>query len=137
MTTTLLRKALHDYLDHNTTTADDYEDALAAIKELDEIDRLESASGAGKVWRHECYIVHAEDANYMLNELTYDIYGKLFAQSGCGSVGYDLYAAAVRKYFAHISTPLMESGYSLISDVYDDNEQSGCHNPDGTFNYYK
>lgn len=137
MTTTLLRKALYGYLDHNTTTADDYEEALAAIKELDEIDALAAESGADNVWKHKCYIVHAEDASNMLNELTYDTYGKLFVQSGCGSVGYDLYATAVRKDYANIPSQLMQLGYELISDLYEDNEQSGCHNPDGTFNCYK
>lgn len=46
MTTTLLRKALLDYLDNTAVTEEDYNAINAAIVELDEIEQRAGANDA-------------------------------------------------------------------------------------------
>lgn len=131
MTTTLLRKALLDYLDNTTVTEEDRNAINAAIVELDEI---EQRAGANDAWKYECYILHAESVCDMMNMATYDEYGKMYAKQH-GTVNYVDYECMVLKYMTTMTTAAIELGYDIVRDLYNENEQQGSHNPDGTFKH--
>ena len=131
MLTTLLRKALLDYLDRDTITEEDRNSINAAIAELDEI---EQRAGADDAWKHECYILHADSVCDLMNISTYDDYGKMYVKQH-GTVNYVDYERMVLKYKPTITTAAIELGYDIVHDLYDENEQQGEHNPDGTFKH--
>lgn len=131
MTTTLLRKALLDYLDNTTVTKEDYDAINATIVELDEI---EQRAGTNDAWKHECYILHAESVCDLMNMATYDDYGKMYVKQH-GTVNYVDYERMVLKYMPTMTTAAIELGYDIVRDLYGENEQQGKHNPDGTFKH--
>ena len=129
MLTTLLRKALLDYLDRDTITEEDRNSINAAIAELDEI---EQRAGTDDAWKHKCYILHADSVCDLMNISTYDDYGKMYVKQH-GTVNYVDYERMVLKYMPTITTAAIELGYDIVRDLYDENEQHGEHNIDGTF----
>lgn len=133
MTTTLLRKALHEYLGNNNITADERNQITATINELDEIDRLAEPDS---VFEGECYVLHSETVSGLLNVATYDAYGKLYVKYN-GYVGFSDYEQTIRDRYecGYMPTAAIELGYDIIRDLYSDNEADGVHNPDGTFNH--
>ena len=135
MTTTLLRKALLDYLDNNTITVEDKQQIESTINELDEIDRL---AGPDDVFKGECYVLHSETVSGLLNVATYDAYGKLYVEYN-GDVSIGDYEQVIRGMYECDLMPMsaVELGYDIIGDLYRDNEALGCHNPDGTFKHNK
>lgn len=131
MTTTLLRKALLDYLDSTIVTEEDYNAINAAIVELDEI---EQSAGANDAWKHECYILHADSVCDLMNMATYDEYGKMHVKQH-GTVTYADYALMVLNYMPTMTTAAIELGYDIVRDLHNENEPQGAHNPDGTFKH--
>lgn len=119
MTTTLLRKALLDYLDRTVVTEEERNSIDAAIVELDEI---EQRAGANDAWNHECYIMYAETVVDLLDIATYDTYSKLYATQH-GTVSYVDYEQAVIKFLPELTTAAVELGYDIVHDLYADNEQ--------------
>ena len=131
MKTTLLRKALLDYLDRTTVTEEEYNAINAAIVELDEI---EQRAGTNDAWKHECYILHAESVCDLMNMATYDEYGKMYVKQH-GTVNYVDYESMVLTFMTTMTTAAIELGYDIVRDLYNENEQQGLHNPDGTFKH--
>lgn len=71
----------------------------------------------------------------ILNELTYDIYGKQ-ARVRHGNVPFEYYAYDCRKHsfwLCNLTNNQLRVGYDLLSDLWNDNEQNDSHNSDGTF----
>ena len=131
MTTTLLRKALLDYLDHTTVTEKDYNAINATIVELDEI---EQRAGTDDVWKYDCYILQSDAVCDLMDMATYDEYGKMYVKQH-GTVNYADYEHMVLKYMTTMTTAAIELGYDIVRDLYNENEQQGEHNPDGTFKH--
>lgn len=130
MTTTLLKKALYDYLDNNTVTISDKEQIEAFIKDCDDIERKASDDS---IWKYECYVLHAEDVSDLLNVATYDSYGKLYVAND-HNVSLEQYTADVDCQYYAIPESVIQLGYDVIHDLYSDNDDLDSHYADGTFN---
>lgn len=127
----LLTKALQHYVlsaECHESDRDKVFDAIAECNELNE--RLLR----DMLWDGAVYLVSAEDITKILNITTYDIYGKL-ARSYKGNVPFGEYEFAVRKQceLNEMTIRVLMLGYDVISDLWLSNEESGDHNPDGTF----
>lgn len=130
MTTTLLKKALYDYLDNNTVTISDKEQIEAFIKDCDDIERK---AGDDSIWKYECYVLHAEDVSDLLNVATYDNYGKLYVAND-HNVSLEQYTADVDGHYHAVPESAIQLGYDVIHDLYSDNDDLDSHYADGTFN---
>lgn len=130
MTTTLLKKALYDYLDNNTVTINDKEQIEAFIKDCDDIERK---AGDDSIWKYECYVMHAEDVSDLMNIATYDSYGKLYVAND-QNVSLEQYTADIDNHYYAIPESIIQFGYDVIHDLYSDNENLDSHYADGTFN---
>lgn len=130
MTTTLLKKALYDYLDNNTVTISDKEQIEAFIKDCDDIERK---AGDDSIWKYECYILHAEDVSDLLNVATYDSYGKLYVAND-HNVSLEQYTADVDEHYHAVPESVIQLGYDVTHDLYSDNDDLDSHYADGTFN---
>ena len=119
MTTTLLRKALLDYLDRTVVTEEERNSIDAAIVELDEI---EQRAGADDTCEQEVYIMHAGTVSDLMNVATYDIYSDVYAVLK-DSTDYTDYEHAVLTYYPTLTTAAVELGYDIVHDLYADNEQ--------------
>jgi hypothetical protein len=126
----LLKAALEHYvLSADCADADrsDVFDAIAECNELAErfIDR--------DSWQDCVYLVSASSLADMLNQTTYDDFGKLAKVHG-NDVPFDYYAYNVRKWFmSDLTNRSLQLGYDIVHDLWADNENDGANNPDGTF----
>lgn len=130
MTTTLLKKALYDYLNNNTVTISDKEQIEAFIKDCDDIERK---ANDDSIWKYECYVMHAEDVSDLMNIATYDSYGKLYVAND-QNVSLEQYTADIDNHYYAIPDSAIQLGYDVIHDLYSDNDDLGSHYADGTFN---
>lgn len=127
----LLTKALKHYVLSADCKESDREDVFDAIIECSAV--AERFDGRD-IWKDTAYIVAAGSMDMLLNMATYDIYGQL-AKPRNGNVSFSLYEDTVRSYgLKDMSTSALMLGYDVLSDLWRSNEESGDHNPDGTFN---
>jgi hypothetical protein len=126
----VLKNALENYM----LCADcDYTDRGAAVEALAEINRLIERFTDRDLQKDEVQIITVNDVMTLLNAATYDIYGKLAADDR-GT--FEAYAYKVRDLLdVDMTNVALEIGYSFISDLWHDNQEAGCNNPDGTFKY--
>lgn len=112
-------------------------DAMNAVYEIQEMQRR--LGHYDEIWNGSCYILPADTVSDLLNMTTYDEYGKLYAKRLDSEryVSLNDYENACRRNagleFASLATIML--GYDIVKDLYADNEISGCHNADGTFNH--
>ena len=130
MTTTLLKKALYDYLDNNTVTISDKEQIEAFINDCDDIERK---ANDDSIWKYECYVMHAEDVSDLMNAATYDDFGKLYVAND-QNVSLEQYTACIDNYYHAMPNSVIQLGYDVIYDLYSDNDALDSHYADGTFN---
>jgi len=130
MTTTLLKKALHEYLNNSTVTSNDKEQIEAFIKDCDDIERK---AGEDSIWKYECYVMHAEDVSDLMNIATYDSYGKMYVAND-QNVKLEQYTANVDEHYHAVPESVIQLGYDVVHDLYYDNEDLDSHYADGTFN---
>ena len=130
MTTTLLKKALYDYLDNNTVTISEKEQIEAFINDCDDIERK---ANDDSIWKYECYVMHAEDVSDLMNIATYDNYGKLYVAND-QNVSLEQYTACIDNYYHAMPNSVIQLGYDVIYDLYSDNNALDSHYADGTFN---
>ena len=119
--------------------ADDTMYAAEAKQALTEIREIQQRVGRQDVFKGECYVLHADTAIDLLSVATYDEYGKLYRKAAASNhdVSFNAYESACRNRLGLEYAPLsvIQTGYEVIADLYDDNEDNDCHNPDGTFRY--
>ena len=129
MDITIIKKSLENYL----TTVTDETEKSEVMNSLVEIDELTSIYCNSDIWKNSCYIVTPTSISDLLNLLTYDDYGRL--KKSTGSVSIEQYTDIVRKkYFLdELTHSCISLGYDIISDLWNDNEHYGNHNPDGSF----
>lgn len=130
MTTTLLKKALYDYLDNNTVTISEKEQIEAFINDCDDIERK---ANDDSIWKYECYVMHAEDVSDLMNAATYDDFGKLYVANN-QNVSLEQYTACIDNYYHAMPNSVIQLGYDVIHDLYSDNDALDSHYADGTFN---
>ena len=123
----LIRKSLEHYL---TVTTDENE-IVEIKKHIDSCQSTFDHYENPDWWDNSVELVTVPSLTNMLNYLTYDDYGKL--KKSTGSVSFEQYCNIVRtKYDLDLSPECLELGYDLIHDLWNDNEQFGYNNPDGT-----
>lgn len=130
MKLTVLKNALENYM----LCADcDYTDRGAAVEALAEINRLIERFTDRDLWKDEVQIITTNDALTLLNAATYDVYGKLAVKD---SATFKAYATSVRNLFdVDLTNTVLHCGYDFINDLWRDNQEAGCNNPDGTFKF--
>jgi hypothetical protein len=117
----ILKKSLELYLETVTDETDRTEiiDSISEINKQLEIDE-------------PTYLISFSDLTDLLISKTYDEFGKL--KKSTGTVTLEQYTEIVRnKYYLDIVDSQIEIGYSIINDLWNDNERYGNNNPDGTF----
>ena len=78
------------------------------------------------------YLISFSSLTDLLISKTYDEFGKL--KKSTGTVTLEQYTEIVRnKYYLEIVDFQIEIGYSILNDLWNDNEHYGNNNPDGTF----
>lgn len=128
----LIRTGLQKLIDDGIETAA----AAQAIAEINEI--VQRLGKTNEIWQDECYILSADTVDQLMNEVTYDHYGRLYKQAEASghAVAFNDYESVCRKAAGLEYAPLsmIQIGFDIVGDLYADNEANGCHNPDGTFN---
>lgn len=117
----ILKKSLELYLETVTDETDRTEiiDSISEINKQLEIDE-------------PTYLISFSDLSDLLISKTYDEFGKL--KKSTGTVTLEQYTEIIRnKYYLDIVDLQIEIGYSIINDLWNDNERYGNNNPDGTF----
>lgn len=130
----LMKAALQHYVLSADCKEKYREDAFAAIDELTEtIERYEDR----KLWHDEGCLLPVSLLIDLLNETTYDDYGKR-AKASNGYYPFEYYASNVRDKhagFQQLTNKQLYHGYEVIRDLWQANEDYGSNNEDGTFNY--
>ena len=115
---------------------DNNNEAKQAIAEINEI---QQRSEWNDPWKGECYVLHAQTVSDLLNETTYDAYGKLYVRANRigHMVSFNDYEKVCREQHGLEYAPLsiIQIGYDYIRELYADNDCFDCHKADGTFNY--
>lgn len=119
MTTTLLRKALLDYIDRTVVTEEERNSIDAAIVELDEI---EQRAGTDDTWEQEVYMMHAGTVSDLMNVATYGIYSDVYAVLK-DLTDYTDYEHAVLTNYPTLTTAAVELGYDIVRDLHADSKQ--------------
>lgn len=125
-----LTNALRHYL-----LSADAQDVHSVFDALEECNALAERFSGRDIWKDTLYLVSADSLDTLLNMATYDIYGKL-AKPRKGIVSFSLYEDTVRTYgMDDMTRSSLMLGYDIVSDLWLSNEESGDHNPDGTFRH--
>lgn len=138
----LLQKIIESYKLCQLPFVEDEQERTTIEKQceqlLNELNEIEKLVGPKDYFDGDCYVLHAETVIDLLNVVTYDAYGKLYAEYN-GDVAFGDYEAAVRQRYGcdYAATAVLEVGFDIISDLYKQNEENDCHNQDGTFRHTK
>lgn len=129
----LIKKALRNYVISAECSNDERDDVFDALDEIAET--VERYDGI-ELWKGDALIVPLPTIIDILNEMTYDDYGKL-AKIHNGVAPFEYYAHVVRDEhcdgMAMLTDRQLRCGYDLLSDLWDDNDKDGSNNDDGTF----
>lgn len=131
----IIRKALRCYAASAECPNDERADVFDALEALAQTaDRYESRD----LWQDAVEFIPLPTLIDLLNELTYDDYGRRARKHG-NDMRLDLYTYDVRNNHmfavAGLTDAQLEAGYEVISDLWHDNEANGAHNADGSFNH--
>lgn len=131
MTLQLLKAGLQKLVDENNN-----QEAQQAIAEINEI---QQRVGRQDIYKGNCFVLHAATVDDLLNIATYDAYGEIYAKKHRNGheVSFGDYEKVCREQYGLEYAPLsaIQVGFDVIGDLYADNEDQGCHNPDGTFKH--
>lgn len=132
MKLTTLREALSHYI---CTAHLDSNERLDVVETIEELARVEERYTDSSRCEDAVCVVTINDITQLLNIATYDIYGRLAVNRPSNHLSFVVYAEAVRsKLDVELTDTTLESGYFFIHDLWQDNEELGCNNADGTFN---
>jgi len=115
------------------------ENLQQAIDEVQEMKRqLEQADKeTRKVWQDDVTILHSSIVCPIQNNLWYDVYGRMARQHN-NYCSFEQYATAVRNYEDicgdFLTDSFLADGYSLINDLWQDNEREEANRADGSYN---
>ena len=129
----LIKKALRNYAASAECPNNERNDVFEALDEIAEtVERYVDM----KLWEGKALLIPLPALIDILNETTYDDYGKL-ARIHKGDAPFEYYAHAVREKhcdgFRMLTNDQLECGYALLHDLWIDNDDNGDHNADGTF----
>ncbi len=103
---------------------------------LEEIARTIERYDDREFWKSAAVVIPQPTLIDLLNELTYDDYGRL-ARARNNNLSFDVYAYNIREghlpSISYLTNEQLHDGYDLINDLWHDNENSGDNNADGTF----
>lgn len=130
----LIKAALQHYVLSADCEEKNREDVFAALDEIAEIiERYEDR----ELWNDEGCVIPVSLLIDMLNETTYNDYGKRAKRHG-GNCPFEYYVCDVRgKHigFEQLTNKQLHHGYEVICDLWQANEEDDSHNEDGTFRY--
>lgn len=129
----LIKKALRNYAASAECPNNERNDVFEALDEIAEtVERYDYM----EMWKGDALLIPLPAVIDILNETTYDDYGKL-ARIHSGIAPFEYYAHKVRKEhcdgFGMLTDRQLRCGYDLLSDLWDDNDKNGSNNDDGTF----
>lgn len=104
------------------------EDAIFELKDLKGI----TSDRINELWYGAVHVMFIDDVINIQNATMYDAFGKL-AKEGRGTFGNYIDLARGTYGFEHASMSFLRSGYDVLNDLWHDNENFGCNNPDGTY----
>ena len=127
----ILKAALEHYITSADCSEADRKEVSSALAScVQAAERYVSSD----IWSNECYVVTADAFDNLMNIATYDIYGRQRRLHG-DNMALHHYMDAVRSGYCleELTNEQLEFGYEIVAYLWDDNEQQGCHNEDGTF----
>lgn len=129
-----IKKGLLKLIDENVDVAD-------AQQILTEINEIQLRLGEyNDIWKDECYVLSPDTIIGLMNIVTYDEYGKLYVASRKinHQVPFNKYEEVCRYKLELECAPLsvIQVGFDIVRDLYEQNEENGCHYNDGTFKPY-
>lgn len=130
----ILKEALKHYSQSADCPAKDRNHVLDAVGECQAtIDQILAVGDYDDIMYDVCTIASITVTDF-LNLTSYDIYGKLAKKHG-GRCPLSYYIHAMRRdmFLDTLTAAQLELGYNFLADLWQDNEASGEHNPDGTF----
>lgn len=116
-------------------------DTAEAKQALAELNEIQQRVGRQDIYKGDCFVLHAATVDDLLNIATYDAYGEIYAKMH--RIGHEVsfgdYEKVCREQYGLEYAPLsaIQVGFDVIGDLYRDNEEQGCHKPDGTFRHLK
>lgn len=124
----VLKNALVLYMLSADCPSDERADAVSAFAELE---RLTERFSDRDLWKDDVQVLTTNDVMTLLNVATYDMYGKLAAK---GCFEFHVYEHTVREQLdVDLTRESLRCGFDLVKDLWFDNQEAGCNNPDGTF----
>jgi hypothetical protein len=86
------------------------------------------------LWHGSVYVVATPDILELLNEHTYDVFGKIIKEYS-GMQALYKYVDTVHSIpgFEYMSYDILSDAFDYLNDLWHDNEENGSNNPDGTF----
>lgn len=133
MKLTTLTNAIRHYIASGNCSPNELNDALDALTSLNSVyERIDEHNAIT-----DCVaVVTIGVLTDMLNNTTYDVYGKL-ARRHDGYVRFEDYARDVRRDVGVCSSELtneqLAAGYDVVRDLWSVNDEDGSNNTDGTF----
>ena len=131
MTIDILLEALEEL--SNASQHPDYKEAVInkSIQELRDL-REHIPSSMYDLWHGEVHVIFIDDVISIQSATLYDGFGKLAKEGRGDFYNYRLLAHGTYG-FENASTEFLRSGYEVLNDLWHDNENFGCNNPDGTY----
>lgn len=105
----------------------------AELEELQAMEQMLAKSTDYDIWKGDVQLVDTSAMIDLMNQYSYDDYGKLARASEDDEATFEQYAEAVRFFLPTLTDDNLQCGYDIVHDLWSDNEAYGSHNADGTF----
>lgn len=122
---------------------------LSYLDELDELLELKTRmtrhyqkSAKNDDWDLEVAVVSAETLTDLMNEVSYDVYGKIYqgvdgyCRSHTTPIG-EQYMDLMHKWYPGLTASSIKMAWEVISDQWGENELNGNNMPDGSYNKFE
>lgn len=135
MNINLIKTAVEKYL----LTTEDVNEKQLCVNTLDEIACVMERYDYADSWNNETVLLPADSWVELLDELTYDILGKLMKVHG-SDMRPEYYCHDVRKEcfgLENVAAVYLEDGYDILYDRWTDNEVRELHDTEGCWKLSK
>lgn len=105
----------------------------AELEELQAMEQMLAKSTDYDIWKGDVQLVDTSAMIDLMNQYSYDDYGKLARASEDDEATFEQYAEAVRFFSPTLTDENLQCGYDIVHDLWSDNEAYGSNNADGTF----
>ena len=133
MKMSIVKKSLENLLSVTT----DESERIEIQKSINELNEQSERYFCTDIWNEELFVVTPNVVSDMLEYVTYDEFGKLMKSSG--TVTKEQYFDLVRNQihvvdFSDMTNSCLELGFDIVYSSWNENEEYGNNNEDGTFN---